>query len=53
MRRNYTAHLAPRLTVLSDDQIEGIHMAALSILEQVGVGLSHPEALDLLHGAGA
>jgi len=47
------AYLTPRLRVLSDDQIEEIHLAALAILEQVGVRLTHPEALELLDGAGA
>ncbi len=43
----------PRLSVLDDEQIEQIHLATLEVLERTGVQISHPRALELLHGAGA
>jgi trimethylamine--corrinoid protein Co-methyltransferase len=43
----------PRLSVLSDDQMEQIHLATLEVLERTGVQITHPRALELLHGAGA
>jgi trimethylamine--corrinoid protein Co-methyltransferase len=43
----------PRLSVINSDQIEQIHQATLEILERTGVQISHPRALELLHGAGA
>ncbi len=43
----------PRLRVLSDEQIEQIHLATLELLERTGVQVTHPRALELLHGAGA
>jgi trimethylamine--corrinoid protein Co-methyltransferase len=43
----------PRLCVLSQDQIEQIHLATLEVLERTGVQITHPRALEILHGAGA
>jgi trimethylamine--corrinoid protein Co-methyltransferase len=43
----------PRLSVLSAEQIEQIHLATLEVLERTGVQITHPRALELLHGAGA
>lgn len=43
----------PRLSVLVEDQIEQIHLATLEVLERTGVQITHPKALELLHGAGA
>ncbi len=43
----------PRLSVLSEDQGEQLHLATLEVLERTGVQLTHPRALELLHGAGA
>ncbi|MBS1253454.1 MAG: Glycine betaine methyltransferase [Anaerolineales bacterium] len=43
----------PRLSVLSDDQIEQIHLATLELLERTGVEIGHPRALEILDGAGA
>jgi trimethylamine--corrinoid protein Co-methyltransferase len=43
----------PRLSVLSDEQIQQIHLATLEVLERTGVQITHPGALELLHGAGA
>jgi trimethylamine--corrinoid protein Co-methyltransferase len=41
------------MSVLSEEQIEQIHRATLEVLERTGVQVTHPRALDLLHGAGA
>ena len=38
---------------LTADQTEQLHLATLDILEQVGVKVLEPEALELLRGAGA
>jgi trimethylamine--corrinoid protein Co-methyltransferase len=43
----------PRLSVLSQEQIGQIHSATLELLERTGVLITHPRALELLHGAGA
>jgi trimethylamine--corrinoid protein Co-methyltransferase len=43
----------PRLTVLDSDQIAQIHLATLEVLERTGVEISHPRALEILHGGGA
>jgi len=43
----------PRLSVLGSEQIEQIHQATLEVLERTGVQITHPRALELLHGAGA
>jgi trimethylamine--corrinoid protein Co-methyltransferase len=39
--------------VLDDDQIEQVHQATLEVLERTGVQMTHPKAVELLHGAGA
>ena len=46
-------HFKPRLSVLSEQQIEQIHLATLEVLERTGVRIAHPRALEILHGAGA
>lgn len=43
----------PRLSVVSPDQIAQIHLATLEVLERTGVQITHPRALEILHGAGA
>lgn len=43
----------PRQTVLTDEQLEAIHTTSLEILEDVGIKITHKEALALLDGAGA
>ena len=45
--------LRPSLRILSDAQITQIHQATLEVLERTGVQITHPRALELLHGAGA
>ena len=43
----------PRQYVLSEDQLEQIHMATLEIMERIGVKTTNPKALEVLDGAGA
>jgi trimethylamine--corrinoid protein Co-methyltransferase len=45
--------LKPKLDVISDEQIDQIHSATLEVLERTGVKITHPKALEILHGAGA
>ena len=42
----------PQLRVLSEEQINEIHSAALSILRDTGVQVKAPPALELLRKAG-
>ena len=54
MTRSYPElHNRPGLNVLSEDQIEQIHLATLEVLERTGVRITHLRALELLDGAGA
>ena len=43
---------APRLELLSEDDLARLHGATLEILEAVGIRITTPEAHDLLTGAG-
>lgn len=43
----------PKMTVLSDAQVEQLHSATLELLERTGVQITHPRALEILQGAGA
>jgi len=43
----------PTLRVLSEDQVEALHAAALRILEELGVEFLLPEAVAMLRRAGA
>ena len=45
--------IEPRLEVLSREQIELIHTAALRVLDEVGVVLPHPEVMAIYDDAGA
>ena len=40
------------IEVLDADQIEAIHQASMRILSEIGLDFLHPEALDILRGAG-
>ncbi len=53
MHVNKLAQSTMGLNVMTEDQVERIHHATLDILQRVGVKVFEPEALDLLHGAGA
>jgi trimethylamine--corrinoid protein Co-methyltransferase len=48
----------PRLTleptrILSDDQLESIHLHSMEVLEDIGMDVLYPEARDILGAAGA
>ncbi|MDR2302019.1 MAG: trimethylamine methyltransferase family protein [Deltaproteobacteria bacterium] len=42
----------PRVEILSDEQMDRFHNAALEILERLGVRITHPKGLELLDAAG-
>jgi trimethylamine--corrinoid protein Co-methyltransferase len=43
----------PPMRILSDDQVEAIHDASMRILEEMGIEVMSPRALDLFARAGA
>jgi trimethylamine--corrinoid protein Co-methyltransferase len=43
----------PRLRIISDDEVEALHQAALTILERIGVRCAVKEARDIFARAGA
>lgn len=53
MRANYVQYGSPQFRILSDKQIEEIHLATLQILERTGVAFECQEAIELLGDAGA
>ncbi len=53
MRANYIHYGSPQFHVLSDKQIEELHLASLQILERTGVAFESQEAIELLASAGA
>ena len=53
MRSNYIHFSSPQFRLLSDNQIEELHLATLQILERTGVAFQCQEAIDLLDSAGA
>ena len=53
MHVNKLARSTMGLNIMTEDQIERIHHATLDILQRVGVKVFEPEALVLLHAAGA
>lgn len=52
-RSNLKIQLTPEFRVLSEGQIEDLHFGAMEILEQTGIAINHPEALDLVAKNGA
>ena len=46
-------YFKPRLQVINEAQIAKLHEASLDVLERTGIKISHPEALEVLAGAGA
>jgi len=44
---------SPQFAVLSDTQLENLHLAALEALRRTGIRFRHPGALDLLRESGA
>lgn len=53
MRANYIQYGSPQFRLLSDKQLEELHLATLQILERTGVAFESEEALNLLSDAGA
>ena len=53
MRSNYIHFSTPQFRLLSDSQIEELHLATLQILERTGVAFHCQEAIDILGDAGA
>lgn len=53
MKSNYSSFGSPQFRLLSDKQIEELHMATLQILERAGVSFADKEAIDILGQAGA
>lgn len=53
MRSNHSSFGTPHFRVLSDDQIEDIHLATLEVLQRTGVRIFDQEGLDLMKKAGA
>ncbi|MFC1912423.1 trimethylamine methyltransferase family protein [Chloroflexota bacterium] len=54
MRHNYVHYGSPQFRVLSDSQLEELHLAVLQILERTGVSFTNcQEALRILGEAGA
>lgn len=52
-RSNYQANRTVQFRVLSDDQIEDIHLAVLEVLERTGIRVHSKEALEVYTKAGA
>jgi trimethylamine--corrinoid protein Co-methyltransferase len=51
-RRKSKRHFPP-VEIISGDEVEAIHEASLSVLEEIGMDFMLPEARDLLKSAGA
>ena len=51
MRYNYTHFSSPQFRLLSDSQLEELHLGTLQILERTGVVFQCQEAIELLDGA--
>jgi trimethylamine---corrinoid protein Co-methyltransferase len=47
------AYRIPQFSVLSESQLEHIHLAALEVLRRTGIRFHHPGAVDTLKHAGA
>ncbi len=50
---NSIAFQSPQFSVLSDTQIQDLHLAALEALRRIGIRFHHQQALDMLKMAGA
>jgi trimethylamine--corrinoid protein Co-methyltransferase len=50
---NSIAFQSPQFSVLSDTQIQDLHLAALEALRRIGIRFHHRQALDMLKRAGA
>ena len=50
---NLIAFQSPQFSILSDSQLQRLHLAALEVLRRTGIRFHHQEALDMLKKAGA
>ncbi|MBN2503705.1 MAG: trimethylamine methyltransferase family protein, partial [Anaerolineales bacterium] len=50
---NSFSFTAPQFAVLSERQLEDLHLGALEVLRRTGVRFHHEEALEMLKDAGA
>ena len=50
---NAIAFQSPQFSVLSETQLQDLHLAALETLRRIGIRFHHPEALDMLQEVGA
>jgi len=50
---NFLALRGPQFAVLSEDELQKLHLGALEVLRRTGVRFHHQEALDMLEKAGA
>jgi len=50
---NFLAFHSPQFAVLSQDELEKLHLGALEVLRRTGIRFHHQEALDMLREAGA
>jgi trimethylamine--corrinoid protein Co-methyltransferase len=50
---NRIAYQSPQFAILSESQLQDLHLAALEVLRRTGIRFHHQEALDMLQGAGA
>lgn len=44
---------SPQFVILSETQLQDLHLAALEVLRRTGIRFHHLEALDMLKGARA
>ena len=52
IRSNFQVNMTPQFRVLSDDQLEEIHLATLEVLRRTGVAIKEPQGRELLKKAG-
>ncbi len=50
---NYVSFQGPQFAVLSEDQLQKLHLGALEVLRRTGVRFHHSGALEMLRSAGA
>ena len=50
---NSVAFTSPQFAILSESQIQDLHLAALEVLRRTGIRFYHQDALDMLKQAGA
>ncbi len=53
MHNNYVHYATPQFRLLSDCQLEELHLATLHILERTGVAFKYQEAINILGDSGA